>query len=100
MKSFIEFLTEDVYYHGTSHDRAKHIEAHGLDPSKSMYSGNLYLTKNYAEASKYSKIASNGKLGVVYRVHRHHLDPSKIHSEKSGIIQYKGQIKKEHLVKS
>ena len=100
MIPFIDFIVENYYYHGTSIDNAKSIEQHGLNPSKSLYDGKVYMTKNYGEASKYAKIASNGKFGVIYRVHKDHLDPKNIHNDHSGIIEYKGSIKKEHLIRS
>lgn len=97
MISFNDFIAEDYYYHGTTPENAKHIMKHGFDSSKSKYKGQLFLTKSHGEASKYSKIANNGKLGTVLRVHKDHLDPKNITSDHSGIVQYSGKIHPDHV---
>lgn len=92
-------LTENYYYHGTSPVNAEHILKHGLDPSKSKYSSKLYMTKNYGEASKYAKFSNNGKPGVVLKIHKDHINPEHIHSDTSGIIEYKGKIESNKIEK-
>lgn len=90
-------MEENYYYHGTNPESAKSISQHGIDPDKSKYSKVTFLTKSQREAEKYAKISNGGKPGVVFRVHRQHLKDDDIHSEHSGIIQYKGKIDKQHL---
>ena len=65
MDRFKDFVTENVYYHGTTPAVADHILKNGLDPSKSKYGNKLYLTTNHGEAHKYGKIANGNKPGVV-----------------------------------
>ena len=98
MISFKTFF-EEYYYHGTSPQNAENILKNGLDPSKSKYQSKLYLTKNYGEASKYSKFANNNKPGVVLKIHKKHLDPQHIHSDYSGIVEYKGPIDSSNISK-
>ena len=91
MLSFVS-LTEEYYYHGTSPANAEHILKHGMDPSKSKYQSKLYMTKNHGEASKYAKFSNNGKPGTVLKIHKSHIEPEHVHSDNSGIIEYKGNI--------
>lgn len=86
-----------IYYHGTSKENANKIKEHGINSLESKYDGKIYLTTNYAEASKYGKIASNGKPGIVLKIHSDALTPEHIHSSNSGIIEYKGNIHKDHI---
>jgi hypothetical protein len=86
-----------IYYHGTSKENANRIKEQGINPSESKYGGKIYLTTNYAEASKYGKITSNGKPGIVLKIHSDALTPEHIHSNNSGIIEYKGNIHKDHI---
>lgn len=88
---------EEYYYHGTSHANAEHILKHGMDPSKSKYQSKLYMTKNHGEASKYAKFANNGKPGTVLKIHKDHIDPQHVHSDHSGIIEYKGKIESHKI---
>lgn len=97
VNSFKTYLYEQYYYHGTSHENAQKILKSGTDNDKSLFDKKIYLTKNFGEAQKYSKIASGGKLGKVLKVHRSNLKDHEIHDEHSGIIQYSGKIKPEHF---
>ena len=95
MLSFKEFQ-EEYLYHGTSSSNASKIKKDGLDPSKSPFN-KVYLSRNYGESSKYSKITSNGKLGTVLKIHKDNLDPNHIHKDHSGVIEYTGKINPKHI---
>lgn len=95
MRSFKEYLLEEYYFHGTSHEQAENIKKHGLDPTKSLFSNKLYMTKSYQEAHKYSK--RKGKPGVVFKIHKSAIDPKHVHSDYSGIIEYTGKIEPKHI---
>jgi RNA:NAD 2'-phosphotransferase (TPT1/KptA family) len=97
MLSFRDFLLENVYYHGTSPNAASDIVRSGIDPSKSKHGSRIFLTRNHGEASKYAKFASGGKPGVVLRVDARSLDPKRVASDKSGIVQYTGKIDPRHV---
>ena len=97
MIRFRDFISEDYYYHGTTPANADRITSSGFDPSKSKYGGKLFLTRSHSEASKYGKIANGGKLGVVLRVHKKHLDPEHTKDGDTGIIQYGHKIEKDHI---
>lgn len=86
-----------IYYHGTSKDNAENIIRQGIKKNNSKYSGGIYLTTNYSEAQKYSKIASNGKLGKVLMIHKNALDDSKIKHHDKSIIQYNDDIDARHI---
>lgn len=90
-------MEEEYYYHGTSSDSANKIRQSGINPENSKYNKTTFLTKSQREAEKYAKIANNGKRGVIFRVHKKHLNKDDIASDHSGIIQYKGSIHKDHL---
>lgn len=95
MLKFSQF-SEEYLYHGTSHENAAEIKKNGLDPSKSPFK-KVYLSRNHGESNKYSKIASNGKLGKVLKVHKDNLDPNHIHKDHSGVIEYTGKINPKHI---
>jgi RNA:NAD 2'-phosphotransferase (TPT1/KptA family) len=97
MISFSDFLLEQYYYHGTSVANSETIDKDGLNPGKSKYDGKVYMSRNYGEAYKYGKIANNGKAPIVYKIHKDNLKPEHIHSDHSGIIEYKGHVSKEHI---
>jgi hypothetical protein len=86
-----------IYYHGTDNQSADKIKKDGIEPTKSKYSGGIYLTTNYGEAQKYSKIASNGKTGKVLKIHKDNLNKEHTKDHGSGIIQYNGKINPEHI---
>ena len=86
-----------IYYHGTTSMNAENIKKNGISPDNSKYAGKVYLTTNYGEASKYAKIASNGKPGKVLKIHSDNLKSEHIHSNNSGIIEYKGSIHPQHI---
>jgi len=90
-------IVEEYYYHGTSKENADHIIKHGLNTNNSKYDGKIYLTKNHGEAQKYGKIKSGGKTPVVLKVHKDHLSKDHIHSDYSGVVEYKGNLKPEHI---
>lgn len=101
MKRFKLHSTDSTYnkimYHGTTPENAQNILRNGFDPTKSKYSSELHFTDNFAEASKYSKMANKGKLGVVLAVHKSHLNPANIISDDSGVIKYNAPIDKQHI---
>jgi RNA:NAD 2'-phosphotransferase (TPT1/KptA family) len=89
----------NVYYHGTDKNSAEMILKEGLDPSKSKYSGTIYMTSNLTEATKYSKIASGGKLGIILRINPKGLDENYIIKNYNGIIEYNGYLNKMYISK-
>lgn len=95
----LELQSPPDYYHGTDPASAQRILAQGFDPSRSRYAQRLYLTRTYAEASKYGKIANGGKLGVVLRVSAAALEPEHVHRSYGGIVEYTGAIAPEHVGK-
>lgn len=103
MKSFKLYTTDKsfnrILYHGTTPENAERILRTGFDPTKSKYDSEIHLTDNFAEASKYSKIANKGKMGTVLAIHKSNLDPNHISSDDSGIIKYKAPIDKQHVKK-
>ena len=103
MKSFKLFdpnkVANRILYHRTTPQNADSILRYGFDPSKSKYDGKLHLTHSFQEASKYSKIANNGKLGTILAVHQDYLNPEHIDKDDSGIVHYSGPIPKEHVRK-
>jgi hypothetical protein len=92
-------IANRILYHGTSPENAEQIMRYGFDPAKSKYDSEIHLTSNFAEASKYSKIANKGKLGVVLAIHKQTLDPKHISHDNSGIVKYKAPIDKQHIRK-
>jgi hypothetical protein len=88
-----------TYYHGTTPAAASEIIKNGFDPIKSKYQNKLYLTTNFQEASKYSKIANNGKIGVVLKIDGSSLDIKNVVSNYSGIIEYTGKISSNNIKK-
>lgn len=95
---FKEYITETWYYHGTSTKAAKEILKNGFN--KSLHNGKIFLTRNYMEANKYSKISNGGIVGVVLKIHKNHLNTTNIVNDHSGIIQYKGHINPKHISKA
>jgi hypothetical protein len=87
------------YFHGTNPENASQILKSGFDPDKSKYQKKLYLTTNYQEASKYSKIANNGKPGIVLKIDSSSLDIKNVVSNYSGIIEYTGKINSKYIKK-
>jgi hypothetical protein len=118
MKSFREFIkeeeAEDHLYHATYKFHERNIKKHGLksNPKHKNWSdsekGRVYLAKtpevahSHAETSDEAPEHHYNSGIVVYKVHKKHLDPSKIYSDKNvqdddHTVEYHGDIPSEHL---
>lgn len=118
MQNFKQFILEekesDYLYHATYGVHKDSISKHGLkansdhknwDDSKK---GRVYLAKDPHVAHSYAETSDEApehhlKHIVVYKVHKKHLDPSKIHhdsnvrNDSSATVEYLRDIPSHHL---
>ena len=118
MKTFIQFIKEendDYMYHATYKSHKKNIEKQGLlsNPKHKNWSdsekGRVYLAKSpevahsHAETSDEAPEKHYNSGIVVYKIHKKHLDKSKIHPDKNvrnddhDTVEYHGDIPAHHL---
>lgn len=119
MKSFLNFISEekesDYLYHATYGVHKDNISKHGLKANsdhknwEDSKKGRVYLAKDphiahsYAETSEKAPEHHLSHI-VVYKVHKKHLDPKKLHKdtnvrndEDSGTHEYHGDIPAKRL---
>ena len=119
MKTFIQFVkenTDDYLYHATYRSHEKSIAKNGLLSNSKHKNwtdskkGRVYLAKDphiahsHAETSDEAPEHHYNSGIVVYKIHKKHLDKSKIHKDQNvrsdedgGTVEYHGDIPAHHL---